>query len=360
MTLQDISHIRLHSQQITKTEHKTVKEIVSWMGAMQAQDYAMSKWAIGARLPNATDNMIEKAFNEGEILRTHVMRPTWHLVSADDIYWMLELTAPRIKAITKVRDIALGIDESIYAKTNAILESSLSGGKHLTSDELKVLFANEKIDTDENRFYHYMMKAEIDAIVCSGAIKNKKQSYALLSERVPKAQRFTRDESLAKLAERYFASHGPATLQDFVWWSGLTTTEARKGLEMVKHLFVFENIDSETYWFKDTKNKAPIKESDICLLPAFDEYLISYKNRNAIIANEHQRFAFSTNGIFRPIIVLNGKTSGIWKRTIKKEVVEIETTIFENDLHKHYATIEQQYEAYGKYLGKKILLKNRS
>jgi len=330
MTELEIAQYRLQSQRIAKTEHKTAKEIVGWMGAMQAQDFAMSKWAIGARLPNATDKQVEKAFNDGDILRTHVMRPTWHLVSADDIYWMLELTATRIKAITKVRDIALGIDESIYAKTNAILEKSLSGGKQLTSDELKVIFENEKIDTNENRFYHYMMQAEIDAVVCSGAVKNKKQTYALLSERVPKVQRFSKDESLTKLAERYFKSHGPATLKDFVWWSGLTVSDARKGLESVKDKFISEIIDSETYWFESSIHNFTSDNSAVYLLPAFDEFIISYKNRNAIISPEHQTLAFSSNGIFRPLIVVDGQVIGIWKRTNKKNSTVIEPTFFKS------------------------------
>ena len=353
MTLSDIASIRLHSQQITNTELSSPQAIVAWMGAMQAQDYQMSLWAVGCRLPQSTMQTIQKAFDDGAILRTHVMRPTWHLVSADDIYWMLELTAPRIKAVTRIRDSTLGIQESHYVNTNALLKDSLSGGKQLTTDELKMIFEKEKIDTKENRFYHYMMKAELDAIVCSGAIKNKKQTYALLSDRVPKPQRFSRDESLAKLAERYFKSHGPATLKDFVWWSGLSVSDARKGLERVTDNFKSEKIESETYWFDSSIADILTEESSVYVLPAFDEYIISYKKRNAIISAENQKMAFSSNGIFRPLIVIDGQVTGIWKRTTKKNSVVIEPTFFYSKAISH-SIIEKAIQAYGKYLDKPI------
>ena len=353
MKLSDIASVRLHSQQIAKTKQTTAKEIVAWMGAMQAQDYQMSLWAIGCRLPQSTIQSVQKAFDDGAILRTHIMRPTWHLVSCDDIYWMLELTAPRIKAVTRLRDKVLGIEQSLYIKTNALLEHSLAGGKQLTSDELKVIFDKENIDTKENRFYHYMMKAELDAIVCSGAIKNKKQTYALLSDRVPVPQRFSRDESLAKLAERYFKSHGPASLKDFVWWSGLSVSDARKGLESVKDNFESVKIESETYWFDDSIADILSEKSSVYVLPAFDEYIISYKNRNAIISTEHQKKAFSSNGIFRPLIVIDGQITGIWKRTTKKNSVVIEPTFFESKAISN-SIVEKAIQAYGNYLEKPI------
>ena len=248
-----IAIARLYSQQIVKPQSKTVKDTVAHMGAMQSQDFAMSLWAVGCRLPHSTIQIVQKAFDDGDILRTHVMRPTWHLVSSDDIYWMLQLTAPQIKALTLIRDKGLGIDEKLFTTTNTILEKALDGGKQLTADELKMVFTNAKIDIEENRFYHYMMRAEIEGIVCSGAFKNKKHSYALLSERAQKTQTLTltRDEALAKLAKRYFSSHAPACLKDFVWWSGLSVTDARKGLEAIKHEFQSEKIGTENYYFSE-------------------------------------------------------------------------------------------------------------
>ena len=322
-----IAIARLYSQQLVQSQNKTVKDTVARMGAMQAQDFAMSLWAVGCRLPHSTLQIVQKAFDDGDILRTHVMRPTWHLVSSDDIYWMLQLTAPQIKATTRIRDIGLGIDEKLFTTTNTILEKALDGGKQLTADELKMEFTNAKIDIDDNRFYHYMMRAEIEGIVCSAALKNKKHTYALLSERTKKTQTLTRDEALANLAKRYFTSHAPACLKDFVWWSGLSVTDARKGLEAIKHEFHSEKIGTESYFFTDIQSKSQNKNYQF--LPAFDELVISYKIRDAVLSKEQQSKVFTSNGIFRPFITFNGHGCGTWKRTIKKDSVLIETMFFD-------------------------------
>lgn len=237
MTLENIATIRLASQQITTTKFTTAKEIVSCMGAMQAQDYAMAKWAIGARLPQSTDKQIETAINKGEILRTHVMRPTWHFVSADDIYWMLKLTSPRIKTSLKSRFMELGLSESVIKKTNSSIEKILSGGKHLTREEIMIELKKNKINDDNLKSYHLMFCAELDGIVCSGEVKDNKQTYALFEERVKKKISLTREEALAELAKKYFFSHSPATIKDFVWWSGLAVGDAKLAMEMVKSGF---------------------------------------------------------------------------------------------------------------------------
>ena len=233
MKLADIAKIRLINQQIAGTKFKSIKDMVGWMGAMQAQDYAMAKWAVGVRLPNLTDQAVENAINNGEIIRTHLLRPTWHLVSADDIYWALELTAPRIMDSLKSRHTELGLSETILTKSNTIMEKALMGGKHLTREELMDELEKAKIPTDDNRLSHLLLWAELNGIVCSGAIKGGKQTHALLEERVSKTKSMTKEEALANLAKKYFTSHGPAALQDFAWWSGLSVGDAKSALEMV-------------------------------------------------------------------------------------------------------------------------------
>jgi hypothetical protein len=357
MTLTDISNIRLISQQITTTKFKTVKDIVGWMGAMQAQDYAMVKWAIGTRLPNSTVEIIEKAIDQGEILRTHLLRPTWHFVSADDIYWMLELTAPKIKASLKLRHQGLELTEALIAKSNELIQKALSGGNHLTREELVAIFQKEKIATDENRTSHILMSAELDGIACSGAIKGKKQTYALLSERVPKTKSLTREESLRKIASRYFTSRCPATLKDFVWWSGLSVGDARNALEMVKSNFISEKIGLETYWFTNSFSNPKNDNNSTYLLPAFDEFIITYKDRSASLPSENFKKAVSDNGIFRPIVVLNGQVIGLWKRTIKNDKVIVETNFFQTQNKSIKNLIEKKAIAFGNFLGKKAEVK---
>ena len=357
MDASNIATLRLQNQQISATNFKTAKELVGWMGAMQAQDYNQAKWAIGARLPHLTEDQIESAFNDGEMIRTHLMRPTWHFVSAEDIYWLLELTAKQIKSTTKSRHRDLGLTESELQKSKEVFIKSLEGNRSLTREELSDQLNRAGLNTYEQRLPHILMDAEIDGIICSGSIQTKKQTYALLSERVPQKKTFSKEESLAKLAEKYFTSHGPATLPDFIWWSGLPVADARKALEMNKSTLTSETIDTDIYWFAGSGSLDTSPSDSVYLLPAFDEYLISYKNRSSAITLENHTKSISNNGIFRPVIVVNGQISGLWKRTIKKDTVLIELDHFRPHSKKEIRLIEKAAESFGYFSGRKTEVK---
>jgi len=357
MNSSDISTIRLQNQQISATNFKTVKELVNWMGAMQAQDYNQAKWAIGVRLPHLTETQIELAFNQGKIFRTHLMRPTWHFVSADDIYWLLELTAKQIKSTTKSRHRDLGLTESDLKKSKDVLVKSLEGNRALTREELSDQLNRAGINTFEQRLPHILMEAEIDGIICSGGISGKNQTYALLAERVPVKKTLPKDEALALLAKKYFTSHGPATLPDFIWWSGLPVSDARKALEMNKAALISGTIGTDTYWFSDSVDRPSSLPDSVYLLPAFDEYLISYKNRSSAITLENHTKAISNNGIFRPVIVVNGQISGLWKRTVKKDTVLIELDHFRPHSKKEMQLIEKAARSFGNFSGKNVEVK---
>src|SRR5713226_2242979 len=228
MTNLDIAHRRLHNQLITRPMFEKPDDVVKWLGAVQAQDYAGAKWALGLRMQGVTDDVIEQAFADGAIIRTHVMRPTWHFVAPADIRWMLALTAPRINAYYNRK---LELDDAVFRHSNAVLAKALQGGKQLTRSELASVLQLAGIAADNLlRSTYIIMRAELDGIVCSGARRGKQFTYALLDERVPQTRNLDRDEALAEFARRYFTSHGPATLQDFVWWSGLAAADAKAGL----------------------------------------------------------------------------------------------------------------------------------
>lgn len=356
MTLTEISDNRLINQRVYTPDIHSVKDLVTWMGAIQAQDFTMAKWAVGIRMKDSTNETIEAAFNKGEIIRTHLLRPTWHLVSSDDIYWMLELTAPKIKSSLSLRRQRLGLSSEVLSKTNAIIEKALSGGFVLTREELAEKFHDANIKTDENRLSHIMFSAELDGLVCSGPLKGDKLTYALLNERVLLKKNLLRDEALAELAIRYFNSHGPATLKDFTWWSGLSVTESRKALDFVKTEFISESLNSETYWFPNSFSESIDGKSSVYLLPAYDEFLISYANRIASISQVDNPKAISNNGIFRPVIVANGQVVGLWKRSIKKEKVIIGTEFFNPPSDEIKRQIAKAAEKYGLFLGKKSQL----
>lgn len=299
------------------------------MGAIQAQDYSAAKWALGQRMDGANDAVIENAFTTGTILRTHVMRPTWHFVTPQDIRWMLALTAPRIIAQCATAYRYFGLDVATFRKCNKALEKALHGGRQLMREEIAAALQKANVNTDGLRFTHLLMRAELDGIICSGGRNGKQFTYALLEERVPQSKTLKRNEALAELTMRYFNSHGPATLHDFAWWSGLNISLAKEGMEMVKSLFVKEEIEGKTYWLSNSMPSTKKIPSKAYLLPNYDEYVVSYKDRNALIDPQHiKKLDSRENALFTNVIILNGRIEGIWKRTVKKNDTIIETKPF--------------------------------
>ena len=353
MNIQTILDLRLASQHIAGIRFTSAAELVAWMGALQAQDYAMSKWAVGVRLPKSTDTSIEAAMDKGDIIRTHVLRPTWHLVAAGDVRWMIQLTAPHIQKVVKGRHADLELTKTVLSKSRKVLERTLRDANYSTREELIVEFNKAGIATDENRASHIFAAAELDGLICSGPAKGGKQTFGLLDERIPQTKPLARDEALASLARRYFSSHGPATLDDFTWWSGLPAKDAKRALEMTKSGLESAAINSKTYWFVEANFKA---KDTAFLLPAYDEFIISYKDRSATITFENHKRAVSINGIFRPTVVVNGQTIGIWNRTIKKDKVSIETEYFKQPRPTTRKMIAAASGRYGMFLEKKIEL----
>lgn len=352
MTLFEISKLRLLHQKIDATTFTKASDVVRWMGAMQAQDYTMGKWAIGQRMLSASDENIEKALNDGLILRTHVLRPTWHFVNADDIYWMLELTAPRVKSSMKSRNKQLELTEEVFNKSFRLLEKAFSDDNNLRREQIAGILNLAGIKTDENRLSHILMEAELEGLICSGSKTGNKLTYSLLSRRVPVRKLFIRDESLAELAKRYFSSHGPATLKDFTWWSGLSVADATKALNLIASDFNSILAGSDKYWFKAEVSGIDVSPDSVHLLPAFDEFLISYANRSAALELAHNRKAISNNGIFYPVVVINGQVAGTWKRTVQKETMKIETQLFTDIKKKHTDLIDKEINIYSRFLNR--------
>jgi len=329
--LKNKTHIiqqRLINQQIAGTTLRKPQEIVSWLGAMQAQEYAMSKWAIGLRLPGSTDIEIEKAFNEGAILRTHLLRPTWHFVTPADIRWLLALTAPRIYSLSASMFRKLELDDKTIKRSNALLEKTLRDGKHLTRTELNAALSKAKINAEGLRLIYMMMSAELEGVICSGPRKGKQFTYALLEERVPAFKPIDKDESLARLADRYFTSRGPASLQDFVTWSGLTVKEAKQGLSSLGKKFLHEIIDGKEYVFLPSEKTVKNPQTTF-LMPDYDEYGMGYKDRSAIFNPIALKQSIRNgNPVFNRMIIIDGKIEGTWQRVLKKDTVEVSTFPF--------------------------------
>jgi hypothetical protein len=352
--LTEISNIRIKSQGIGSSEPGSAIDILSRMGAIQAQDFSMAKWALGVRMALSTIAEIEASFNRGDIIRTHLMRPTWHLVSASDVHWLLELTAPRIKSSLRSRERELELSDSLFRRSNRIIEKLISGGLFFTREDFTRELKKAKINTGDNRLSHLLLRAELEGILCSGPIKDKKLTYASLNSRVAHRKRLTREEAMAELASRYFQSRYPATLHDFTWWSGLSMKDAKTGMESARDSFITENIGSKEYMFPDSFQTIDSVNNTVHLLPAYDEFLISYRDRSASLQGIDDHKTISSNGIFYPVVVVNGQVAGVWKQVINNDKVSIETALFNGQDVKIMGIIEEKASILGLFHNKKV------
>lgn len=328
MTEQEMLYIRLQSQKATGGEFTKPEESLGWLGGMQAQDYTSCKWAVGLRTPGATDEIVEQSIADRKIIRSWLMRGTLHIATAKDIRWMLDLLAPRLIRAGAGRHRELELDEKTFSKSHKILQAALLNGKEPSREELRTLLEKNGIRTTGQRLPHLLQRAALEKLICFGVRKNKEFTFVLMDEFVPETKSKTTDEALAELAKRYFSSRGPATLQDFVWWSGLKTTEARTGLEAVKSQLQQQTINGKTYFFTQELVTKTASRPATFLLPAFDEYVIAYRDRSALLDPVNSKQVISKNGIFYPVMVKNGQVIGTWKRTFKKDQVVIELNPF--------------------------------
>jgi hypothetical protein len=360
MTKAEIVRRRLFNQRLIGTKFDRPEDVVRWLGAVQAQEYPDSKWGLAQRMNGATDAAIEQAFAEGRLLRTHVMRPTWHYVTPADIRWLLKLTAPRVNTTVASYYRKFGLDDAFFARSNDVLARALEGGKQLTRAELAAVLEQAGVIVaaeDRVRFSFVIMRAELDGLICSGARRGKQHTYALLEERVPRARILERDEALAELTLRYFKSHGPATVKDFGWWSGLTAADVRAGIEMNAgqlEAVEAEELDGATCWFApDSVPEAELASPVAHLLPPYDEYTIAYKNHSTIFEPEYAERIIAAFGI---VIIIDGRIAGAWKRTFRKGTVEVILTPFRNHTESERQAIVRSAEQYSAFLNTPAVL----
>ena len=348
----DIARQRLENQGLSAPRFDSATQAVEWFGAVQAQDFQGAKWALGQRLPDATDVDIEQAFNEGSILRTHIMRPTWHFVSPADIWWLLKLTAPRVKKITRHHCRRLELDDATLRRSSKALRTALKDGRHLNRESLRRVMEKAGITVKQPmRLAEILIQAELDGLICSGPLSGKQFTYALLQERAPQTRDLSREAALAELTRRFFTSHGPATLADFSWWSGLTLADAKVGVDLNRNQLTQETIADKNYFFSSSQPPFKSRSPLACLLPPYDEYLIAYRDRSAAFdgsASEEFRLG---NPIFDYPLLLNGKVVGGWKRTIKNGALNISISVVRAPSKLEKKSIEEAVNSYAVFLG---------
>lgn len=325
MTEEQIRQGRLKQQRLVGKKLQHPAEAVEWLVAMQAQEFAHAKWAIGLRTTNTTNVIVERDFNEGKILRTHVLRPTWHFVSPVDIRWLLKLSAPRVHQANAYFARKLGFDSKLLSRAMGVFVRNLS--KNLrTREQLQTDLTGAGIKTDGLGLAYLVMHAELEGIICSGPRIGKQFSYTLLDKRVKGVKERQPDDPLAELTRRYFISRGPATIKDFTTWSGLTVKQAREGLAAAGDSLAKARIGGDDHWFApdiSTTKSRPFA----FLMPDYDELGMGYKNRSALrnpaFPTSHKNLSPYTHWL-----VINGMITGTYTRKVKTKSVLIETKPF--------------------------------
>jgi hypothetical protein len=334
---------RLGNQRLTNgaAANRDVQPLVSWLGTVQAQDYLGAAWALALRAPGLTLERLDRAFNDGEILRTHVMRPTWHFVTPADIGWLLDLTGPRLKRLLRNYDHRLELDARVYARSRSLIERALEGGRQLTRTELGAALRRGRITAAGLRLAHIVMHAELEGAICSGARRGAQFTYALLAERAPRARALPRDEALATVARRYFQSHGPATIRDFAWWSGLTVADSRAAVAAA-------NVHDAVLKTPPALGRA---RGAHYLLPNYDEYLIAYRDRGGVIVPGHPGLVLGPAMEYPHQVVLDGRVAGSWRRSVSTASARVSLRLYAKPTRVHAGALAAQARLFGTFLG---------
>ena len=341
---------RLLNQQLICSQLSTPHEVVAWMGAMQAQEYRMIRWAVGMRTRTPSAKAFEKAYNEGQIVRVHLFRTTWQLMAGEDLGWMLELC--RENALRGMAgwmhsngiDIPLAEQESIQL----IFSDFLSKNRIAQKADFANALQERGITMDGHRLSYHIRLAEYSGLLCSGDLFPLKHSYALTAAKLPKAPGITREEALAKLARAYFRSHCPATLEDFLWWSGLGIGDCRKGINAIRSELIEERWKGLPFFRHQDSRTRGFRSGTITLLPSYDEYLIGYKSRHVAVNPDFMHRAHSDNGIFWPVILQDGEAAGNWAAAGGK----VRTEVFSPDASLNQEALASELERYQKFLKK--------
>jgi hypothetical protein len=327
MNRREIAFHRLAVERLIGSPFERLEDAVSWLTAVQSQDYIGAKWALGLRTRGATEAAIDAAFDAGTIVRTHVMRPTWHFVSRSDVRWLLALTAPRVRAVSAYYRKKLGLDPATIGKSHDALARALEGGPAIRK-ALAVALERAGVDAVGLRLGYLLMEAELDAVIVSGPRIGKQLSYARFDDRVPPSPKRDRDDALSELALRYFRSHGPATANDFAWWSGLTVGDAKRGADASSAALERFVADDRTYWFGPLERRPRLAKPIVHLLPNYDEFLVAYKDRSASVELPRETaLGPLANVLASHIAVRDGQVIGGWQRRFSKGTIAIETKL---------------------------------
>lgn len=342
---------RLSAVGLAQVESLDPPAVVRRLGAMQSQDYGPATWSIGQRI-GADQETVDLEFDAGRILRTHVLRPTWHFVHPDDIRWLLALTRDRVHKTNGFMYRQEGLDESTRDRSEQVLAETLQGGRHLTRTELAAALRTEGIVAERFRLAYLLMSAELNGLICSGARRGREHTYALLEERVPAQPAVSRDEALARLTLRYFASHGPATAKDFGWWSSLTQTEIKHGLELAGSAMAQEEHDGVVFWSgREERLEKPNQTPQVDLLQGYDEYIVGYSQSKGLLDLAGRAKSESASRVrFNGVVLLDGQVAGHWKQSSRAKSAQFDIALYEPLQEREAAALDDAVRNYGRFL----------
>jgi hypothetical protein len=353
LDLREIARLRQRNQRLSGSKLKTAEEVVGWLGAVQSQEYALAKWSLGERTTDLTDSTVDNVLREGRILRTHILRPTWHFVLPADIRWMMKLTAPRIAA--QIGRSAYPMpDAKLLGRAFEVVIAALSGGRRLTRAQISKLLIERGLAATDLDTVPVFIRAELDLVIASGGLEGKVQTYALVDERALKLETFDRDRALAELTRRYFTSHGPATVPDFTWWSSLTAADARRGIEM--NGAALERLDAygTAHWWagRTSDSVAPDDPPPVVhLLQGYDEYIVGYRSpRSAINVSGVAGATALSRPPFLHAIVLDTQVVGWWRRPMRKDRAVIETRLLIDLDDRQRGALQAAVDRYSRFL----------
>jgi len=344
---------RLANQRLLRSTVSDAPAVVAWLGAVQAQDFGGAKWSLGQRTTGVTAGEIDLAFNAGAILRTHLLRSTWHFVTPADIGWMLTLTAPRVQQALAHAFRQFELDSRTLSRARTLIAKALEGGASLTRAELASALRRGGVAATGARLGLLTIDVEVNQVMCSGPLRGRQFTYARWDTRVPRSKSLPKEEALAALTHRYFASRGPATMKDFSWWSGLTIRDVKIGIELVGQALERERLDDVEYWSVPANATARPRVSLAHLLPTYDEYLIGYKDRDVIGSS---RFAMRSQ--FTNHLAIDGWIAGTWRTTASKAGLAIETQVQRRVGSAERGALERTAQRYGAFLEGPVTLRD--
>lgn len=361
MDAETLRRLRLHATGLTGPRWDDPTAVVGWFGAVQSQDYAPAIWSLGHRIAGAGEDELLRAFDAGVLLRTHVLRPTWHFVTPADIRWLLALTAPRVHALNAYSYRQQGLDEGTRGRAAEVLAGALEGGRQRTRTELRDALATAGLPVEGLALGLLLLSAELDAVICSGARRGKQHTYALLDERVPPVPELDPDEALATLTRRYVSSHGPATAGDLRWWSSLTAPDVRRGLALAADDLTSAEVDGLTYWWTPALEAAPALPSPtVHLLQAYDEYLVAFRDSQQVSdPGGRARATAQERPVYNAAVLVDGRVVGRWKRTLTRAAVAVDVALFDPLDGAETDALHATADAYAAFLGRHARVRAR-